>query len=1184
MSVPKGEGLGYKGPEKVNPMENSQNQRETLLAKAASKKAKKGRQAASGSQAGALMGEEFVDKWTTIPSTKKMNGKSIELTDDEKREKLEKAVAVLNDALQSIKGAGISISVSPLDKRRYLALMIKESSLNPDSVSVTGAKGYFQIKKTAGVEKDVEKKYGSNLVAIAKKLEKEGRLYQRNCVYGLLYFNLLRTGYVDGPTYASVTDDIGKQKLTCMMYNGGPTIMKILWQISKANSYNEFEAFLKNELRGQLAVNKGNKEAEFKINKHSFKVGGRDKNLRLRKVEEILNYAIFIPEYMKGNLSRIGGEVADDLTKDAPVKVEKQSESEVASVKETKELKKIVEEIEIGKDYTNLFQFCVDFRSQDADIIKTPWLKICEVVKQFNSDKGRDLDSKGFPDLGPGVKVLVPTLNYARKKLGFAVKEEGGELKGLKIKPAVKKDFIETKGPVEVQQPKANLWAEDVPTSPNSGVVYGPETLEMSLAHAAKEAGVYAIKLVEKATYDMNDVYKYFDSNVMVAFKKLDDKSKEYLKAKQIPIYLDPEGVIDHLRYVSSSVVSVDYDESPEEILKDLKGQVDSLMKKSSLETGKKDAEVLHESEESFVLSNYPLYVEDPEFKKEKEGIKGLSGLGFRNDLEKQDYRVFAASMDKLPVGGGVTLKGKAVGVVLNMQKQGMKKNEHNEVVQDNLGVSTGDSESQSAIDQTKPLNEGEDEAEFEFSAVHKYDRKTERPDRDETKYIILHSTGANGEGDVKKKTRATYFVSAQGEITYIVNHKKEVGHCGSVANIGAPKMAAMWNGDGLIDVHSIGIEVEAMAGETWNDNQYTAIRNLLRWLGSKYPAVKMKDVLTHGQVACDVGMKSRGRKQDPYYVDWSRLGLPFNYALTDMEVASGILLDNENDLMKPDALGRWHLGNEERKKMAMDAKIVNSESEMDAYSLIKAFKPEELFVMVEVEKLVKGKKGKKVKVKVSEKRVMTAPQKFEYCKEQVLKKISRMSSGVGDAATGMKLDRYNEIGSKLDVLENKVVGDRKDAFMTGLRYSTILNTQKGPLMKEWVNEQVKAGNMRIVRYVVQSGDGFAAIAARKEYDTNRNLISMYNDMRNLGGKDVGKTILIPVYLGRKGWIEEHYLVDSKRNTYTIKKKDNLAAIADKYGTDQGSIILYNKLFKFAGKKVVLTAGSKIVIPVPRNK
>jgi hypothetical protein len=165
---------------------------------------------------------------------------------------------------------------------------------------------------------------------------------------------------------------------------------------------------------------------------------------------------------------------------------------------------------------------------------------------------------------------------------------------------------------------------------------------------------------------------------------------------------------------------------------------------------------------------------------------------------------------------------------------------------------------------------------------------KRNRENREKTSYIVLHSTISKNSGHTIRKNKAHYVVEKDGTIKYIVNSDDKLDTAGRITN---NEFRASWNGDGQIGMHSIGIEVVAQDMKEWTPEQYAGVKKLVEALGEKYE-LQQKDVLAHWQVACN-SSNERGRKSDPYGLDYSRLGLPNNFRLVDYDVVSSRVAPN---------------------------------------------------------------------------------------------------------------------------------------------------------------------------------------------------------------------------------------------------------------------------------------------------
>lgn len=172
------------------------------------------------------------------------------------------------------------------------------------------------------------------------------------------------------------------------------------------------------------------------------------------------------------------------------------------------------------------------------------------------------------------------------------------------------------------------------------------------------------------------------------------------------------------------------------------------------------------------------------------------------------------------------------------------------------------------------------------------------------TKFVVLHSTATQVsestdsvlEG-IRRTRTAHFFIGRAGEIYHLFPDNVALDHAGDIRH---RRRGALWNGEGHVSFTSIGIEVEAAPGYEWNSAQYQSLRRLLAYLGGKYH-LRRSDIVTHFQVAYTPRLRTRGRKSDPYGVNWSLLGLPCNSRLIDWDVTRGIALANLDAIRKED-------------------------------------------------------------------------------------------------------------------------------------------------------------------------------------------------------------------------------------------------------------------------------------------
>jgi len=117
-----------------------------------------------------------------------------------------------------------------------------------------------------------------------------------------------------------------------------------------------------------------------------------------------------------------------------------------------------------------------------------------------------------------------------------------------------------------------------------------------------------------------------------------------------------------------------------------------------------------------------------------------------------------------------------------------------------------------------------------------------ERPVRQRTDYIILHTTEGADAGSlhkVQQNGEANYFVDSAGNVYKIVDRRKVALHAGR----------SMWNGRTDLDTSSIGIEVTGYHDGNITAAQYVALKELLSQLQSMYK-IPDERVLTHSMVA----------------------------------------------------------------------------------------------------------------------------------------------------------------------------------------------------------------------------------------------------------------------------------------------------------------------------------------------
>lgn len=120
--------------------------------------------------------------------------------------------------------------------------------------------------------------------------------------------------------------------------------------------------------------------------------------------------------------------------------------------------------------------------------------------------------------------------------------------------------------------------------------------------------------------------------------------------------------------------------------------------------------------------------------------------------------------------------------------------------------------------------------------------RNSERPPRESTDFIILHTTEGPARGSLRKlhdRGEAHYVINTNGKVLRIISKERVAFHAGR----------SMWNGKTDLDNCSIGIEMVGYHDRDITDAQYEALGELLRQLQGIYK-IPDERVLTHSMVA----------------------------------------------------------------------------------------------------------------------------------------------------------------------------------------------------------------------------------------------------------------------------------------------------------------------------------------------
>ena len=175
--------------------------------------------------------------------------------------------------------------------------------------------------------------------------------------------------------------------------------------------------------------------------------------------------------------------------------------------------------------------------------------------------------------------------------------------------------------------------------------------------------------------------------------------------------------------------------------------------------------------------------------------------------------------------------------------------------------------------------------------------RAATRPNRESTRYIILHTTEANGESSLNSITgrgSANYVVNTDGSV-YRIMREYQVSH-------GAGR--SMWNGLTDLNDHAVNIEFVGYASQRLTDAQFANGRRLIEQLQNRY-RVPDRDVVTHAQVAYGnpnrwYSRRHRGRKWDARRLargpERERIGL-YDRWEADPDVRAGRLLLGPREL-----------------------------------------------------------------------------------------------------------------------------------------------------------------------------------------------------------------------------------------------------------------------------------------------
>ncbi len=147
------------------------------------------------------------------------------------------------------------------------------------------------------------------------------------------------------------------------------------------------------------------------------------------------------------------------------------------------------------------------------------------------------------------------------------------------------------------------------------------------------------------------------------------------------------------------------------------------------------------------------------------------------------------------------------------------------------------------------------------------YDVANRPTDGQAIRYIVIHTTEGRWDGVVSHFQNPTASASAH----YLVGSQ-----AGRIAKFVAPKHVAWHAGNWYFNMHSIGIEHEAVAieGKTWfTDAMYDASAKLVRHLAKSYGVpLDREHIIGHDEIPGVTASKQSGMHWDPGpYWDWDR-------------------------------------------------------------------------------------------------------------------------------------------------------------------------------------------------------------------------------------------------------------------------------------------------------------------------
>jgi len=184
-----------------------------------------------------------------------------------------------------------------------------------------------------------------------------------------------------------------------------------------------------------------------------------------------------------------------------------------------------------------------------------------------------------------------------------------------------------------------------------------------------------------------------------------------------------------------------------------------------------------------------------------------------------------------------------------------------------------------------------------------------EKEPRPYTKYIVLHTTGANDESSFNSTTNdksTNDLILTDGTIKVIVPDEFVAQHAGE----------SIWNGETQLEYYSVGIEIVGYPDRDLTLEQYLSLGCLVKHYQLKY-GIPDENVLSHAAVAYRMTKDSpyfghRGRKIDGINIEMGRIGV-FKRPECDPDVLSGLIAPSES--LEKILYPLQHLGREMEKK-----------------------------------------------------------------------------------------------------------------------------------------------------------------------------------------------------------------------------------------------------------------------------